>query len=89
MQQHKCFERRFWYVFPCTHHASTASFPKDCAHAEKEQPELPRLEQHFRQLVHDPKLQCLLPIMQRLMRFLPGDRISAAVHWTSRCTKKY
>lgn len=45
---------------------------------EDEKPEVPRLEQKFRDSVHEPKLQVLLPIMQGLMRFLPENRISAA-----------
>lgn len=39
---------------------------------------MPRLEQNFRDVVHEPELQVLLPIMQGLMRFLPENRISAA-----------
>lgn len=45
---------------------------------EDKKPEVPRLGQKFRDTVHEPKLQVLLPIMQGLMRFLPENRISAA-----------
>ncbi|KAG8156637.1 hypothetical protein KVR01_013428 [Diaporthe batatas] len=45
---------------------------------EDEKQEVPRLEQKFRDSIHDPELQGLLPIMQGLMRFLPENRISAS-----------
>lgn len=47
-------------------------------YAEDEKPEIPRLEQKFGDLVHEPKLQCLLPVMQGLLKFFPENRISAA-----------
>lgn len=59
-------------------HAPTARvMGPDVMYVEDEKPEVPRLEQSFRDLVHEPKLQCLLPIMKGLLKFLPENRISA------------
>lgn len=67
---------------PHTTHIPTKRVPRIAnevhTHAEKERPEVPRLEQRFRENVHDPELQYLLPIMQGLLRFLPEDCLSAA-----------
>jgi serine/threonine-protein kinase SRPK3 len=37
-----------------------------------------RLEQRFDELVHEPELKGLLPVIKGLTRFLPSDRISAS-----------
>ena len=37
-----------------------------------------RLERRFDELVHEPELKGLLPVIKGLTRFLPSDRISAS-----------
>lgn len=37
-----------------------------------------RLERRFDELVHEPELKVLLPVIKGLTRFLPSDRISAS-----------
>lgn len=49
----------------------------DIGYTEDEKPEIPRLDQNFLDLVHEPMLQSLLPIVKGLLRFRPEDQTSA------------
>ncbi|CAG8901418.1 unnamed protein product [Penicillium egyptiacum] len=53
----------------------------------KEDHEMSKFERKFAKNVHDPELQPLLPVAQRLIRFLPASRISAAEALEMLCDK--